>query len=223
MRRVSIFGATGSVGRSTVDLVLRERERFQVVAISGSGNIDLLASQARELRPEIVVTADAGRVGDLAQALAGSGIASAGGREALVEAASRPVDWVMSAIIGFAGLEVSLAAAGVADVLALANKESMVCGGSLLRRACAASGCRLIPVDSEHSAVFQALPDGLAGDAVERVVLTASGGPQSLHQASKGGTRGRHARTGGATPELGHGAPHIDRQRHHVQQVDGTD
>ena len=177
MRRVSIFGSTGSVGRSTVDLVLRERERFRVVAISGHGNVDLLASQARELRPEIAVTADAGRAGDLASALSGSGVATAGGREALVEAASRPADWVMSAIIGFAGLEVSLEAARVADVLALANKESMVCGGALLRRACAASGCRLIPVDSEHSAIFQALPDGFAGDHVEKVVLTASGGP----------------------------------------------
>ncbi len=177
MRRVSVFGSTGSVGCSTVDLILRERECFHVVAISGSGNVDLLASQARELRPEIAVTADAGRSGELAHALAGSGIATAGGREALVEAASRPADWVMSAIVGFAGLEVSLEAAGVADVLALANKESMVCGGALVRRACAASGCRLIPVDSEHSAIFQALPNGLAGDSVEKIILTASGGP----------------------------------------------
>ena len=176
MRRISIFGSTGSVGRSTVDVVRQDRSAYKVVALSGGSNVELLAQQARDLRPEVAVVADTDRLGELASVLDGSGISAAGGREALLEAAERPVDWFMSAIVGFAGLEVSLTAAGSASVLALANKESLVCGGFILKRMCAESGCRLIPVDSEHSALFQIF-EAAGYNGVEKVYLTASGGP----------------------------------------------
>lgn len=175
MRSISIFGATGSVGCNTVDLV-SAREDIEVVAISGAGNIDLLARQAILLNVDIAVTADAGRLPDLADALAGSGIEVAAGADALVEAASRPVDWAMSAIVGAAGLPVSLAIAKQGGTLALANKESLVCAGALLKAQCAAHGTTLLPVDSEHCAIFQAL-NGEDHSRVERIILTASGGP----------------------------------------------
>ena len=177
-RRVSIFGATGSVGRNTVSLIEEAggAEAYEIVALSGAGNVALLAEQARRLRARIVVTADEGRIDELRAALAGSGIEAAAGPAALVDAAAEPVDWGMSAIVGVAGLAPGLRLAEHGGVLALANKESLVCAGDLLRRTCAAKGTRLLPVDSEHSAVFQALR-GESAEDVERIVLTASGGP----------------------------------------------
>ena len=151
-------------------------EAYEVVALSGSGNIGLLAEQARRLGARIAVSADPARLDELKAALAGSGVEAAAGPAALADAASEPVDWAMSAIVGAAGLGPSLRAAAHGGVLALANKESLVCAGDLLRRTCAAGGTRLIPVDSEHSAIFQALR-GEEMDAVERLILTASGGP----------------------------------------------
>lgn len=177
-RRVSIFGATGSVGANTVALIEAAggAEAFEVVALSGAGNVALLAEQARRLRARVAVTADPSRWRELREALAGSGVAAAAGPEALVAAAAEPADWTMSAIVGAAGLAPTIAAAARGGVLALANKESLVCAGDLLRRTCAAGGATLIPVDSEHSAVFQCLR-GERGSEVERIVLTASGGP----------------------------------------------
>ncbi|MFQ5621902.1 MAG: 1-deoxy-D-xylulose-5-phosphate reductoisomerase [Paracoccaceae bacterium] len=175
VRRISIFGSTGSIGRNTVSLVAG-RSDLRTVAISGASNIGLLAAQARRLRAEIAVTGDTARLADLRDALAGSGIEAAAGPEALLEAASRPVDWAMSAIVGAAGLPVSLALARQGGTLALANKESLVCAGILLRDECAKAGTRLLPVDSEHSAIFQAL-NGERREEVERIILTASGGP----------------------------------------------
>jgi 1-deoxy-D-xylulose-5-phosphate reductoisomerase len=177
-RRVSIFGSTGSVGQNTVSLLAEQggTEAYEVVALSGSGNVALLAAQARRLRARIAVTADAEKLPELAAALAGSGVEAAAGPEALCAAAAEPVDWAMSAIVGAAGLAPGLEAARHGGVLALANKESMVCAGELLRRTCAAHGTRLIPVDSEHGAIFQALAGGTAAE-VERIILTASGGP----------------------------------------------
>ena len=177
-RRVSIFGATGSIGRNTVSLIEAQGgvEAYEVVALSGAGNVELLAEQARRLRARAAVTVDADRLPELEDALRGSGIAAAAGPEALLAAASEPVDWAMSAIVGAAGLAPGLRLAQHGGVLALANKESMVCAGDLVTRTCAAHGTRLIPVDSEHSAIFQALR-GEAIDEVERIVLTASGGP----------------------------------------------
>ena len=176
MRRISVFGSTGSVGCLTVDVVKRDLDAHDVVALSGGSNVELLASQARELRPEVVVIANEDRLVDLKCALDGSGIRVAGGREALLDAARQPVDWFMSAIVGFAGLEVSLEGARSSRVMALANKESLVCGGSLLKTICSDNRCRLIPVDSEHSALFQLL-EATGFNGVDKVYLTASGGP----------------------------------------------
>lgn len=174
-RRLSIFGATGSIGQSTIDLIARDRAAYQVVALTGGANIAQLARDAQALGAEIAVTAHEDRLGDLRDALAGSGVQAAAGRTALVEAATRPADWVMSAIVGAAGLEPGLRALQQGATLALANKESMVCAGPLMLRTARDHGARLLPVDSEHSAVFQALiGEDLA--AVERVIITASGG-----------------------------------------------
>jgi 1-deoxy-D-xylulose-5-phosphate reductoisomerase len=175
MRRVSVFGSTGSVGQNTIDLIARRPDDFQVIALSGGGNVALLAQQAIALRAEIAVVAQDALLTDLQDALAGSDVKAAAGRSALLDAAMMPVDWAMSAVVGFAGLEISLAIAQVSKTLALANKESLVCGGALVQRACAKSGAVLRPVDSEHSAIFQCI--GGADKAVERIILTASGGP----------------------------------------------
>ena len=179
-RRVTILGATGSVGRSTLDLMDQAEQAgsgaFAVEALTGAGNIALLAEQARRWRPRLVVTAEADRLDELKSAVAGLDVAVAAGAEAVVEAATRPSDWVMAAIVGAAGLRSAWAAAGTGATLALANKESLVsCGPALMSRVRQAGG-RLIPVDSEHSAIFQVFP-AEAPERVARVVLTASGGP----------------------------------------------
>lgn len=175
MRRVSVFGSTGSVGQNTIDLIARRPDDFQVVVLSGGGNVKLLAEQAISLRAEIAVVANETLLPDLQAALAGSDVKARAGREGLLEAAAMPVDWAMSAVVGFAGLEISLAIAKNSKALALANKESLVCGGALVQSTCAKTGCLLLPVDSEHSAIHQCI--GGADKAVERIILTASGGP----------------------------------------------
>lgn len=175
MRRVSVFGATGSVGQNTIDLIARRPDDFDVVAISGGANVALLAAQAKLLRADLAVIAQDDLLSDLQDALAGTGIQAAAGRCALLDAAAIPVDWAMSAVVGFAGLEISLAIAKNTRTLALANKESLVCGGALLQKTCADHQTRLLPVDSEHSAIFQCIAG--ADKLVERVILTASGGP----------------------------------------------
>lgn len=175
MRRVSVFGATGSIGQNTLDLIGRNPEAYAVVALTGGGNIRQLAADAIRFNAEIAVTADPARLDDLRAALEGSGIEAAAGPEALVEAAARPADWVMSAIVGSAGLAPGLTALKQGASLALANKESMVCAGPLMLSTAKASGAQILPVDSEHSAVFQALI-GEDLSTVERVIITASGG-----------------------------------------------
>lgn len=177
-RRVTILGSTGSIGTSTLDVIeqLGGRDAFEVAALTGSGNIALLAEQARKFGAGLAVTADEGRYEELKQALAGTGIAVGAGRSALMEAAAAPSGWVMAAIVGTAGLGPTLAAARRGADIALANKECLVTAGDLFVQAVAAGGGRLIPVDSEHSAIFQALEDDQR-HAVERIVLTASGGP----------------------------------------------
>jgi 1-deoxy-D-xylulose-5-phosphate reductoisomerase len=179
-RRVIILGATGSVGRSTLDLMDQAEQAgsgaFEVEALTGAGNIALLAEQARRWRPKLVVTAEAERLEELRAAVAGLDVSVAAGPEAVVDAATRPVDWTMAAIVGAAGLRSAWAAAGTGATLALANKESLVsCGPALMARVLQAGG-RLIPVDSEHSAIFQVFP-AEAPERVAKVVLTASGGP----------------------------------------------
>ena len=174
-RRVSIFGATGSIGQNTLDLIGRAPDDYEVVALSGAGNIAQLAKDAIAFRAEVAVTADEGRLEELRAALAGSGVEAAAGEGALAEAASRPADWVMSAIVGAAGLAPGLRALQAGATLALANKESLVCAGALMLETARANETRLLPVDSEHSAVFQAL-QGEDMAQVERVIITASGG-----------------------------------------------
>jgi len=176
MRKISIFGATGSIGTNTLDLIRRDKAAYDVVALSGAGNIALLAAQAKEFNAHIAITALPERLGDLRDALQGSGIEVAAGADAIAEAAARPVDWGMSAIVGAAGLRASMALAQHGGILALANKESMVCAGDLLLAACAAHGTTMLPVDSEHSALFQAM-NGEDEKALRRLILTASGGP----------------------------------------------
>lgn len=174
-RRVTILGATGSIGQNTIDLIARDPGRFSVVALTGGQNIARLAADARALRAELAVTADPALLGPLREALAGSDVEAAAGPEALVEAARRPADWIMSAIVGAAGLQPGLAALEQGTVLALANKETLVTAGPLVMRTAAAHGATILPVDSEHSAVFQAmLGEDMA--SVERIILTASGG-----------------------------------------------
>lgn len=174
MRRVSVFGATGSVGVSTLDLLAR-RDNLQVAVLTGGRNVALLAQQARAHRAELAVTAFDDCLPALREALAGTGIETAAGAAAVVEAASRPADWVMSAIVGAAGLAPGFAALSQGGVLALANKESLVCAGPLLMAEARRHRATILPVDSEHSAVFQALGHE-PREAVETVTLTASGG-----------------------------------------------
>jgi len=177
VRSVSIFGATGSIGESAFDLLMHDGgpDRWRVVALSGGANIARLAQMARALRAEIAVTAYPERLDDLREALSGSGIDSAAGPAALVEAADRPADWTLSAIIGAAGLAPGLRVLERGGTLALANKESLVTAGRLVMATAQRRGARILPVDSEHSAIFQALgEDNL--DSVEAVTITASGG-----------------------------------------------
>ncbi len=175
-RRVTILGSTGSVGCRTVDLLRRNPERFEVEALTGHRNVKLLAEQAKLLRPRIAVIADPKLAGSLKDALAGTGIETSAGTEAVTEAAARPAEWVMAAIVGAAGLAPTLAAIRRGAVVALANKESLVCAGALLMAEARRAGARVLPVDSEHSAVFQVLEEEHL-EAVERIILTASGGP----------------------------------------------
>ncbi|GHE01340.1 1-deoxy-D-xylulose 5-phosphate reductoisomerase [Defluviimonas sp. 20V17] len=175
MRRVTVFGSTGSIGESTVDLIARADD-CQVVALTGGRNVERLARQARALNAELAVTAHDDCYDALKAALAGSGIGVAAGPHALTEAAARPADWVMSAIVGAAGLAPGFKALEQGATLALANKESLVTAGPLLLAEAGRHGATILPVDSEHSAVFQALA-GENIDTVERVIITASGGP----------------------------------------------
>jgi 1-deoxy-D-xylulose-5-phosphate reductoisomerase len=157
-------------------LIERNPDRFTVEALSARNNVPLLAEQARKLRPKLAVVADESRYSALKEALAGTGIEIAAGRAGLIAAAERPADWVMAAIVGAAGLESTLAAVRRGAIVALANKESLVCAGSLVNAELARSGARLLPVDSEHSAIFQVF-DFERAEWVERIILTASGGP----------------------------------------------
>ena len=177
MRRISIFGATGSIGQSSYDLITRAggAEAFETVALTGGRNVALLAQMARALRAKVAVTAHEDCLGDLRAALAGSGVEAAAGQAAITDAARRPADWVMSAIVGNAGLAPSFAALDSGAILALANKESLVSAGKLLLARAGAAGATILPVDSEHSAIFQAL-HGEDRSALERVIITASGG-----------------------------------------------
>ncbi len=176
-RSVTVLGCTGSVGTQTIDLLQSApRDSFRVVALVAGRNAKLLAEQAIALHAEHTVVADPAALTVLRDALAGTGITCAAGPDAVVEAAERDADWTMAAITGAAGLAATLAAIKRGKVVALANKEALVCAGEVMLRAVAEAGATLLPVDSEHNAIFQSMADGNHG-AIERIILTASGGP----------------------------------------------
>lgn len=176
VKTISILGSTGSVGTQTLDLILAEPARYRVRALVAGRNVALLAEQARACRPEIAVVHDLGLLSALEEALAGTGIAVAAGPEAVRDAAALPADWTMAAIIGMAGLHPTLAAIRRGGAIAFANKEVLVSAGDIMMDAVADAGARLLPVDSEHNAIFQCWePQNVR--QVERIILTASGGP----------------------------------------------
>src|SRR5512147_1676500 len=175
-RSITILGSTGSVGCNTIDLLARQREAFSIEALTANRNVPLLAEQARALRPRMVAIADASLYADLKAALAGSGIEVGAGPSAVVEAACRPAEWVMASIVGAAGLEPTLAAVRRGAIIGLANKECLVCAGELMMAEIRRCGATVVPVDSEHSAIYQVF-DFDNADKVDSLILTASGGP----------------------------------------------
>jgi 1-deoxy-D-xylulose-5-phosphate reductoisomerase len=179
-RTLSIFGATGSVGLSTLDLVRQHREQYRVVALTANGQATELAELAKEFAAEIAVVADEATYPVLKEALAGTAIKAAAGPAALIEAAQMGADWTMAAIVGCAGLPPTMAAIEAGKTVALANKEALVSAGELMMAAVARSGATLLPVDSEHNAIFQCLSGGRI-DQVRKITLTASGGPFRTH------------------------------------------
>ena len=179
MRRISILGSTGSIGVSTLRLLdetFRAGEDYEIVALTGGRNADLLCEQALKFRPRLTVLNDKAQWPQVKDRLAGSGLEVACGADAVVEAAASPADWIMAAIVGIAGLKPVWAAAGTGATIALANKESLVCCGRALLERVRAAGGRVLPVDSEHNAIFQVL-DARQADKVSKLILTASGGP----------------------------------------------
>ena len=175
-RKIAILGATGSIGTSTLDLVERNPERFEVVAVTAATNSEALADIARRTGAALAVVSDEARLPDLADRLAGSGCRAAAGTDALIEAAAGEAELVIAAIVGCAGLRPVMAAVEAGRTVALANKEALVTAGALMTEAATRSGATLLPVDSEHNAIFQCLACGRKED-VAKIVLTASGGP----------------------------------------------
>jgi len=175
-RSVTVLGSTGSIGTNTLDLIGRNRDRYRVEALTANSNAAALAEQARAFDAKLAVVADQTQYNALKDALAGTGTEAAAGPEALKEAAARDADWVMAAIVGAAGLEPTLEAVNRGAYVALANKECLVCAGTLFMRAVAEKGATLLPVDSEHNAIFQVF-DFDQKSRIDRIILTASGGP----------------------------------------------
>ena len=175
-RSLSILGATGSVGTSTLDLVERHPERFEVIALTAARKVAELADAARRTSAKLAVIDDPQLLPELEQRLAGSGCRAATGAEALVEAAAGEAEWVMAAIVGCAGLIPTMAALEAGRTVALANKEALVSAGSLMIKAATKSGSMILPVDSEHNAIFQCLAGSNSGE-ISKLILTASGGP----------------------------------------------
>ena len=176
IRSVTILGATGSVGQSTIDLIARDRDRFDVVALTAHRDVAGLAAAAKRVGARHAIIADASLLGPLTDALAGTGIEAAAGEQAVIDAAASGADWTMAAIVGTAGLRPVMAALRQGKTVALANKEALVSAGEVMTQAARASGATLLPVDSEHNAIFQCF-DHERPHGVRRVILTASGGP----------------------------------------------
>lgn len=199
---ISVLGSTGSIGRNTLDVIrhFQSDREFDIIALTGMNNTSLLARQAIEFNAQIAVTANEARYNDLKSALAGTGIEAAAGQNALVEAATRNADWVMAGIVGIAGLEPTRAAIRNGSTIALANKECLVCAGELFLAECKRSGTELLPVDSEHNAIFQVFEERNR-QGVERIILTASGGPFRTWSTEK---------MAGATPQSAASHPNWD-------------
>jgi len=176
VKKVAILGCTGSIGKSTLDLIERSPDKFEITALTAAVNVDALADAARRTAAKLAVVADEARLRDLEDALQGSGCQAAAGADALVGAATGDSDLVMAAIVGCAGLRPTMAAVEAGKTVALANKEALVTAGDLMTEAAKTSGATLLPVDSEHNAIFQSLA-GSRIDQVSRIILTASGGP----------------------------------------------
>ncbi|MBY0519056.1 MAG: 1-deoxy-D-xylulose-5-phosphate reductoisomerase [Sphingomonas sp.] len=176
MRTVTILGATGSVGSSTLDLIEREPDKFQVIALTANCDVDRLVAAAVRTKARHAVVADEGCLADLRERLAGTGITAAGGAQAVCDAAAMGADWTMAAIVGTAGLAPTMAALAAGYDVALANKEALVSAGELMTAVARTSGATILPVDSEHNAIFQCF-DFDRPEGVRRIILTASGGP----------------------------------------------
>jgi len=192
MKTVTVLGSTGSIGRSTADLLAAHRDRYRVLALVANTNAEILAAQAKHLGAELAVCSDPSMNRTLQDALAGTGIRVACGEQAVLEAARLGADWTMAAITGIAGLAPTLAAAERGGAIALANKEAVVSAGDVMLRAVRDAGATLLPVDSEHNAIFQSLA-GSPRDSLEKIILTASGGPFRLASMEE---------MAGATPEM---------------------
>ncbi len=175
-KSLTILGATGSVGLNTLDLIERAPGRYRVEALTANGNVDELVRAARRVTPRLAVIGDASKYQALCDGLAGTGIEAAAGPQAIIEAATRPADWIMAAIVGAAGLAPTLAAVAQGTTVAIANKECLVCAGDHMMDLVRRKGTILLPVDSEHNAIFQVF-DSQRPEGVEKITLTASGGP----------------------------------------------
>jgi 1-deoxy-D-xylulose-5-phosphate reductoisomerase len=175
-RSVTILGSTGSVGCQTIDIIRRNKAAYEVYALTARRNVEVLAEQAKEFHPSFVALAEPERYLDLKDALSGLNIEIAAGPEAIAEAAKRPTDWVMAAIVGAAGLKPTMAAVERGAIVAFANKECLVCAGDLMMQEIERRGATLLPVDSEHNAIFQVF-DFERREGIEKLILTASGGP----------------------------------------------
>ena len=182
-RTVTVLGATGSIGDSTMDLLRGDRDRYQVEALTANSNVEGLAKLAREFGARFAAVADPSKLGALKEALAGTPTECGAGESAIIEAAARPADWVMAAVSGAAGLKPALAAVDRGATVALANKECLVCAGDFFMQRAATAGACILPADSEHNALFQALSSGNREELV-RVIITASGGPFRTWAAS---------------------------------------
>lgn len=176
MKKVTVLGSTGSIGTSTLDLLRRHPEQYEVVALTGNKNTALLAQQAKELRAKVAVTADKDKYAELKEALSGPGVRVEAGSDAVAFAADLDADWTMCSIVGAAGLVPAMHAIKRGKTIALANKETLVCAGEVVMREIKERGALLLPVDSEHGAIFQCLEENHRR-AVDRLILTASGGP----------------------------------------------
>src|SRR6201998_2041451 len=183
VRSVTVLGATGSIGDSTMDLLRGARERYRVEAVTGNSNVQGLAKLAREFNARFAAVADPARLSELREALAGTGIEYGAGERGIIEAAARRADWGMAAVSGAAGLKPALGAVDRGATVALANKECLVCAGDFFMERAAKAGACILPSDSEHNALFQALSSGNREELV-RVIITASGGPFRTWAAS---------------------------------------